>query len=94
MKQYQGPTIDDVARLTRGRPSLNKVGSRGVSHRLRLHELKKLDVAKQRGVLTVLPSTRDALINAWFMWCQATGTPYQVEERGACSILESEGLDR
>jgi hypothetical protein len=81
MKRDQRPTIDDVARLITGRPSPNRVGGRGVSHRLRLHERKKLEVAKERGVLTVLPSTRDALVNAWFMWCQATNTPFQVEER-------------
>jgi|LakMenE01Jun11ns_1017448.scaffolds.fasta_scaffold7750293_1 hypothetical protein len=81
MKHDQRPTIDDVARLVKGRSSPNRVGSRGVSHRLRLHERTKLEVAKTRGFLAVVPSTRDALLNAWFMWCQATDTPFRIEAR-------------
>lgn len=86
MKHDQRPTKDDVNRLIRGRPSLNRVGSRGVSHRLRLHERKKLEVAKERGFLSITPSTRDALINSWYMWCQATGIPFRVSDREGDSV--------
>lgn len=79
MKNSAKPTKDDVARLIRGRPSLNKVGSRAVSHRLRVYELEKLQLAKERGYLTVGGSTRQALLNAWFLWCEATDTPYRIE---------------
>ena len=77
------PTKDDVARLSRGRATRNKVGSRATSHRLRLDELKKLEVAKERGFLVVTPTTRDALKNTWYLWCEATGIPFELRERGA-----------
>ena len=76
------PTKDDVARLSRGKASRNKVGSRATSHRLRADELKKLEVAKERGYLVTTPTTRDALMNTWYLWCEATGIPFKVERRG------------
>jgi len=75
------PTADDVARLIRGRASPSKVGSRGVPHRLRSHEIQKLKVAAQRGYLLMHKSTRPALVNAWTMWCQAHELPCLMKQR-------------
>ena len=61
------PTKDDVARLVRGKPSKGRVGSRQIRHRLRQDELERLAVARSRGYLTVTPTTRSALQNAWHM---------------------------
>jgi hypothetical protein len=64
-------TKDDVARLTRGRPSKSRCGSRQIRHRLRLDELERLSVARSRGYLLVTASTRTALRNAWYLDCVA-----------------------
>ncbi|MFN5061282.1 MAG: hypothetical protein ACK5GN_00390 [Pseudomonadota bacterium] len=76
MKSEQSITKDDVARLTRGKRSINGVGSRQVRHRLRKDELERLAVARRRGYLLVTPSTRSALLNAWYLDCQARGVQY------------------
>ena len=65
-------TKDDVARLTRGRPSKSRCGSRQVRHRLRRDELERLSVARLRGYLLVNASTRTALRNAWYLDCVAS----------------------
>jgi len=65
------PTLDDAARLTRGKASRSKVGSRAISHRLKAYELEKLKIAAGRGYLIVNESTRSALINSWLMSCKA-----------------------
>lgn len=67
---------DDVARLTRGRRSLNRAGSRRIRHRLRQDELRRLAVARERGYLLVTQSTRTALENAWHLDCLAYGRPF------------------
>ena len=67
MNRESGPTKDDVARLTRGKPSRGRVGSRQIRHRLRADELQRLAIARSRGYLTVTPSTRTALQNAWHL---------------------------
>jgi len=77
------PTKDDVARLVKGKPSLNKVGSRKVSHRLRQHELEKLKLAENRGYLLVDAKTREALKNAWHLLCEAKNIDYVVRDRKA-----------
>ncbi len=68
-------TKDDVARLIRGRASINRVGSRSVSHRLRADEITKLEVANSRGYLLVNGVTRPALLNSWYLTCQAERKP-------------------
>lgn len=75
MNRDPSPTKDDVARLIRGKPSKGRVGSRKIRHRLRKDELERLAVARSRGYLTVTPSTRDALRNAWHMDRLATLKP-------------------
>jgi hypothetical protein len=67
MGNEQKPTKDDVARLIQGKPSKRRVGSRQIRHRLRNDELARLEVARSRGYLTITPSTRAALQNAWHL---------------------------
>jgi len=67
MNKEQRPTKDDVARLPRGKPSKGRIGSRQIRHRLRNDELQRLTVARTRGYLTITPSTRAALKNAWHL---------------------------
>jgi hypothetical protein len=67
MSKEPKPTKDDVARLIQGKPSKRRVGSRQIRHRLRNDELARLLVARSRGYLTVTPTTRAALQNAWHL---------------------------
>ena len=67
MSEAQKPTKDDVARLIQGKPSKRRVGSRQIRHRLRNDELARLAVARSRGYLTITPTTRAALQNAWHL---------------------------
>lgn len=87
MKQGSSPTRDDVARLVRGKRSQNRVGSRNMRHRLRLDELRRLDVARSRGFLVITSTTRGALRNAWHLDCQARGRPCVFVERSAAGLL-------
>lgn len=81
MKQELSVTKDDVARLTRGKPSKSRCGSRQIRHRLRLDELERLSVARSRGYLLVTPSTRSALKNAWYLDRVAVKEPCIYVER-------------
>ena len=81
MKPNTSPTIDDVARLIRGKRSKHRVGSRQMRHRLRQDELQRLSVARERGFLLITPSTRTALRNAWHLDCTARHRPCLYVER-------------
>jgi hypothetical protein len=77
---------DDVARLTRGKPSHSRCGSRQIRHRLRLDERERLAIARSRGYLLVTPSTRAALKNAWHLDCLASLRPCIYVERTASGV--------
>jgi hypothetical protein len=70
---------DDVERLSRGRPSRAKAGSRSIGHRLTQRERALFEGAKRQGFLK-LPAAgvRENVINVYRLWCAATG--------GACVI--------
>jgi hypothetical protein len=74
-------TPDDVERLTHGKPSKNRVGSRQIRHRLRLDERERLEIARSKGFLLLTGSTRAALKNAWYLDCQARHRPCVYVER-------------
>ena len=80
-KRSPAITKDDVARLTRGKPSKSRCGSRQIRHRLRLDELEQLNIARSRGYLLVHPSTRTALKNAWYLDCAAASRACLYAER-------------
>ena len=81
------PTVDDVARLTRDKPSKSRVGSRQIRHRLRRDELQRLSVARARGFLLLTPNTRDALRNEWHLDCIARKRPCIFVERAALDLI-------
>jgi hypothetical protein len=81
MRKENSVTKDDVARLTRGKPSRSRCGSRQIRHRLRLDELERLAVARSRGYLLINSSTRTALKNAWYLDRCATALPCIYAER-------------
>lgn len=81
MKEESTVTKDDVLRLTRGRPSKSRCGSRQIRHRLRLDEREQLTIARMRGYLLLHPSTRTALKNAWYLDCVATSRSCIYAER-------------
>jgi hypothetical protein len=92
MKEKQTITKDDVARLTRGKASYNRCGSRQMRHRLRLDELERLSIARSRGYLLITRSTRTALKNSWYLDCVARAKPCIYLERTEAGFLLS-GLD-
>ena len=81
MNRKLSVTKDDVARLTRGKASKGRCGSRQIRHRLRLDELEQLSVARARGYLLLRASTRTALKNAWYLDCVAASRPCIYAER-------------
>ncbi len=87
MKSSEKVTKDDVARLTRGKGSRNRVGSRQVRHRLRQDELTRLQVARKRGFLIINPGTRAALLNAWYLDCLARGVQYVCIDHASSGII-------
>ncbi|KAL3697765.1 hypothetical protein R1sor_011841 [Riccia sorocarpa] len=77
------PTLDDVERLSRGRASKAKIGSRAVPHRLNADERKAFELAKKRGFVVHQPSTRRyPLINSHRNYCDAVGIPCIRIEQG------------
>jgi hypothetical protein len=61
--------IDDVYKLTKGKSTKNKIGSRSIPNRLTKAETEKLDIAIKRGFLVVTKETRINLINIYFSLC-------------------------
>jgi hypothetical protein len=89
MSRQPTPSKDDVAKLTRGKPSKSRTGSRHVRHRLRLDEQERLEIARTRGFLLVTPGTRTALRNAWWLDCQARQRPCVYVERTEAGLAVS-----
>lgn len=76
------PTIDDVDRISWGRPAKKKgTGSRGTPHRLNDEERAIYDRARQKGFVEIAGSgwrkQRSAapLVNTYRSWCDANGHP-------------------
>ena len=67
------------------------MGSRQIRHRLRQDELRRLNVARERGFLLTTPTTRNALRNAWHLDCRARERPcFFVERMNANFLLTGE----
>ena len=76
------PTMDDVDRISWGRPAKKKgTGSRGVPHRLNDEERSIFDAARKKGFVEIAGSgwrrqRSDApLVNTYRSWCDARGVP-------------------
>ena len=68
------PNKDDVERLSRGRPTRVKIGSRGIGHRLTKKERLLYEAAKKHGVLkTPASGIRSNVIIVYRLWCAAEG---------------------
>ena len=67
---------DDVERLSRGEPTRQRIGSRGVPHRLTQRERILFDAAKKNGFLKIPASgIRRNVIQIYRLWCEASNLP-------------------
>lgn len=74
MKQVPRLSRDDVEKLSRGKASRSKAGSRGVAHRLTERERALFESAKKNGFLKIpLSGARENVRNVYRKWCEATG---------------------
>jgi len=72
---------DAVHKLSRGKSSGKKIGNRNVRHRLREDEREKFEIAKKRGYLLVHKTTRKALLNTWYLWCEACKVEAKIRKK-------------
>ena len=89
-KQCWRPTIDDVDRISWGRPAKKKgTGSRGTPHRLNDEERTLYDFARRKGFVEIAGSgwrkqRSDApLVNTFRSWCDARGHPAICVHKGS-----------
>jgi hypothetical protein len=76
------PTKDDVDRLSRGKPTRSKSGSRQIPHRLTKKERFLFAAAQRQGFLKVpLSGIRPNLLNVYQLWCEAVGKEFIVVDR-------------
>lgn len=69
-------TVDDVYRLSYGKRTSKRVGSRKISHRLNLYERSLLERARKSGMLFAINSVNKAALNTYFNFCTAAGRLY------------------
>jgi len=68
------PTKDDVERLSRGKSTRSKIGSRQVPHRLSQKERILFEAAQRQGFLKVpAVGIRPNILNIYKLWCDAEG---------------------
>jgi hypothetical protein len=68
------PEKDDIERLSRGRPTRGKIGSRRIGYRLTQKERLLFEAARRQGFLK-LPAAglRANVVNIYRLWCEAEG---------------------
>ena len=65
---------DDVERLSRGKPTRAKIGSRRIGHRLTQKERLLFEAAQRQGFLKVpVTGIRPNVLNIYRLWCEAEG---------------------
>ena len=65
---------DDVERLSRGKSTQSKIGTRRVPHRLTQKERILFEAAKRQGFVKVpVAGIRQNLLNVYRLWCDAEG---------------------
>jgi hypothetical protein len=80
---------DDIARLSRGKSSQSRVGSRGIPHRLTTKERAQLKAAQVRGYLKIgACAPRENLVNIYRLWCEQQGVPFIVRTLEELSGIE------
>jgi hypothetical protein len=74
------PDKDDVDRLSRGKPTRAKIGSRRIGHRLTQKERLLFEAATRQGFLK-LPVTgiRPNVLNVYRLWCEAEGRNFIIK---------------
>jgi hypothetical protein len=74
------PDKDDVNRLSRGKPTRAKIGSRRIGHRLTQKERLLFEAATRQGFLK-LPVTgiRPNVLNVYRLWCEAEGRNFIIK---------------
>jgi len=76
------PTKDDVERLSRGKSTRSKIGSRQIPHRLTQKERILFEAAQRQGFLKVpVAGIRPNVLNIYKLWCDAEGKEYIVINR-------------
>ena len=74
------PDKNDIERLSRGKPTKAKIGSRGVGYRLTQKERILFEAAQRQGFLKVpVVGIRDNVRNIYRLWCQAEGRAFIVK---------------
>ena len=77
------PTKDDVERLSRGKPTRAKIGSRQIPHRLNHKEHILFEAAQRQGFLKVpAAGIRPNVLNIYRLWCDAEGREFVVIDSG------------
>jgi hypothetical protein len=81
-KQAKSTEIrDDILRLSRGKKTKNRIGSRRIAHRLNKTEQEKFEVAIRKGYLQIR-GMRTALRNTFCEYQNALGLPGIILEHG------------
>jgi len=79
------PNKDDVEKLSRGRATRAKIGSRRIGHRLNRKERALFEAAQRRGFLKIpVSGIRPNVVNIYRLWCAAEGRTFlTVSEKAA-----------
>ncbi len=74
------PDRDDVERLSRGKPTKARIGSRRVGHRLTQKERLLFEAAQRQGFLKLpVAGMRENVVNVYRLWCEAAGRQFIVK---------------
>ena len=68
------PTKDYIERLSRGKSTRSRIGSRQIPHRLTQKERILFEAAQRQGFLKVpVTGIRSNVLNIYKLWCEAEG---------------------
>lgn len=74
------PNKDDVERLSRGKPTRSRIGSRRIGHRLTEKERLLFEAARRQGFLKLpVNGIRSNVVNIYRLWCAAEGREFVVK---------------
>lgn len=74
------PNKDDVERLSRGKPTRARIGSRRIGHRLTVKERLLFEAAQRQGFLKIpVTGIRPNVVNVYRLWCAAEGREFIVK---------------
>ena len=74
------PSKDDVERLSRGKPTRARIGSRRIGHRLTQRERQLFEAAQRQGFLKIpVTGIRPNVVNVYRLWCAAEGRDFIIK---------------